>query len=113
MSIVRNNMQNKKRIILLSYYSKYLIEKINNRTSFYAFSYFFKCCLVKTYKKKIGHTKRYFDVSEKCYHSLYSFLLISLLSDFHACFALLSDPGGDFPDAGLDGDNRDADPDET
>ena len=52
-------------------------------------------------------------MSEKCYHSLYSFLLISLLSDFHACFALLSDPGGAFPDVDLDGDKRDADPDET
>ena len=35
-----------------------------------------------------------------------------LLSDFHACFALLADPGGDFPDGGLDGDKREADPDE-
>ena len=37
---------------------------------------------------------------------------MSLLSDFHACFALLADPNGDFPDADLDGDNREADPDE-
>ena len=37
---------------------------------------------------------------------------MSLLYDFHACFALLADPGGHFPDADLDGDNREADPDE-
>ena len=53
---------------------------------------------------------------KQCHHSLYSFLFTSflhLLSDFHACFALLADPGGDFPDADLDDDKRDADPDET
>ena len=48
---------------------------------------------------------------EKCVK--YIFLLISLLSYFYACFALPSYPGENYPDADLDGDNRDADPDKT